>query len=343
MKFQFITSVAAVLLSSGHGVFAAKEVRCWSSQSSDIPRGGRLLLHGSMWYTRSSVCLCVSCLCYALANTCHFIHAFFHLLSSLPTNTYHSPSPKTVNRKLMCIHAQGACLVYGLSWLLTTLWVILVVKRPIRAASWIGMVLLLLLPLHLASVSSWVLRLPIGHKPLCVSRLCLFPGKITRIWWIAVTLQLKPARTNLLIRLCKVVVSALTVKKSVVPVREQSMTCSDLRLWLKTTRWSLTKRRSSTTRTCPKTTRWIPMEKISTLLLLKMLKWNLMMRTSTPRREPTREPTRSSVKEATRILPGTRTKVRWQGMSLPRTRTKVRWQGMVELYYHYYYFPTYLA
>ena len=132
MKFQFITSVAAVLLSSGHGVFAAKEVRCWSS----LRARALLLLLVSMCCTCSSVCLStlfdVDVYVCALANTSISSIAFFHLLSSLPTNTYHSPSPKTVKRKIIAVHAQGAFLVYGLRWKVVVVpgRLKVVVKRP---------------------------------------------------------------------------------------------------------------------------------------------------------------------------------------------------------------------
>ena len=144
MKFQFITSVAAVLLSSGHGVFAAKEVSCccWSSlrlRAQTSPAAAvallLLLLLVSMCCTCSSVCLSafdVDVYVYALANTSISSIAFFHLLSSLPTNTYHSPSPKTVKRKIIAVHAQGAFLVYGLRWKVVVVpgRLKVVVKRP---------------------------------------------------------------------------------------------------------------------------------------------------------------------------------------------------------------------
>ena len=145
MKFQFITSVAAVLLSSGHGVFAAEEVSCccWSSlrlRAQTSPAAAvalllLLLLLVSMCFTCSSVCLSafdVDVYVYALANTSISSIAFFHLLSSLPTNTYHSPSPKTVKRKIIAVHAQGAFLVYGLRWKVVVVpgRLKVVVKRP---------------------------------------------------------------------------------------------------------------------------------------------------------------------------------------------------------------------
>ena len=145
MKFQFITSVAAVLLSSGHGVFAAEEVSCccWSSlrlRAQTSPAAAvalllLLLLLVSMCCTCSSVCLSafdVDVYVYALANTSISSIAFFHLLSSLPTNTYHSPSPKTVKRKIIAVHAQGAFLVYGLRWKVVVVpgRLKVVVKRP---------------------------------------------------------------------------------------------------------------------------------------------------------------------------------------------------------------------
>ena len=134
MKFQFITSVAAVLLSSGHGVFAAK-VSCWSSQSSDIPGGGAAAaaVLVSMCCTCSSVCLSAfDVYVYALANTAISSIAFFHLLSSVPTNTYHSPSAKTVKRKIIAVHAHAAFLVYGLRWKVVVVAgrLKVVVKRP---------------------------------------------------------------------------------------------------------------------------------------------------------------------------------------------------------------------
>ena len=136
MKFQFITSVAAVLLSSGHGVFAAEEVSCccWSSLRARALL--LLLLLVSMCCTCSSVCLStlfdVDVYVCALANTSISSISFFHLLSSLPTNTYHSPSPKTVKRKIIAVHAQGAFLVYGLRWKVVVVpgRLKVVVKRP---------------------------------------------------------------------------------------------------------------------------------------------------------------------------------------------------------------------
>jgi len=144
MKFHFITSVAAVLLSSGHGVFAAEEVSCccWSSlrlRAQTSPAAAvalLLLLLVSMCCTCSSVCLStlfdVDVYVCALANTSISSIAFFHLLSSLPTNTYHSPSPKTVKRKIIAVHAQGAFLVYGLRWKVVVVpgRLKVVVKRP---------------------------------------------------------------------------------------------------------------------------------------------------------------------------------------------------------------------
>jgi hypothetical protein len=122
MKFQFITSVAAVLLSSGHGVFAAEEVRCccWSSQSSDIPDGGGallllLLLLVSMCCTCSSVCLSafdvefmfMLLLTHPYHPSPSFI--FYHLSShqhlpqSVPQNCQKEDNRSACARRLPCV------------------------------------------------------------------------------------------------------------------------------------------------------------------------------------------------------------------------------------------------